>query len=51
MGIDPAHGSSAFGIVIRPYAYRIIQILYAEEYNMLSVVHGLMTSIYHFEES
>ncbi|HJT49397.1 MAG TPA: hypothetical protein VJ729_14525 [Nitrososphaeraceae archaeon] len=49
MGIDPAYGSSAFGIVITRYADGIVQILYAEEYHrpdyneMLSMVYGLMT--------
>jgi hypothetical protein len=49
MGIDPAYGSSAFGIVVTRFADGIVQILYAEEYHrpdydeMLSVVYGLMT--------
>jgi hypothetical protein len=48
MGIDPAYGSSAFGIVVTEYADGIVQILYAEEYHrpdyneMLSLVYGLM---------
>ncbi|MFL6456436.1 MAG: hypothetical protein ACJ71G_05645 [Nitrososphaeraceae archaeon] len=48
MGIDPAYGSSAFGIVITRFADGIVQILYAEEYHrpdyneMLSMVYGLM---------
>jgi hypothetical protein len=48
MGVDPAYGSSAFGIVITRYADGIVQILYAEEYHrpdyneMLSTVYGLM---------
>jgi hypothetical protein len=48
MGVDPAYGSSAFGIVVTRYADGIVQILYAEEYHrpdyneMLSVVYGLM---------
>jgi hypothetical protein len=49
MGIDPAYGSSAFGIVITRFADGIVRILYADEYHrpdyneMLSVVYGLMT--------
>jgi hypothetical protein len=49
MGIDPAYGSSAFGIVVTEWADGIVQILYAEEchrpdYNeMLSLVYGLMS--------
>jgi hypothetical protein len=49
MGIDPAYGSSAFGIVVTRFADGIVQILYAEEYHrpdyneMLSVTYGLMT--------
>jgi len=49
MGIDPAYGSSAFGIVITQWMDNHIQILYAEEYHrpdynaMLSTVYGLMT--------
>jgi Terminase RNaseH-like domain len=48
MGIDPAYGSSAFGIVVTEYADGIVQIMYAEEYHrpdyneMLSMVYGLM---------
>ena len=48
MGIDPAYGSSAFGIVTE-YADGIFQILYAEEYHrpdyneMLSLVYDLMS--------
>ena len=49
MGIDPAYGSSAFGIVVTQWEDDHIQILYAEErhrpdYNeMLSVVYGLIS--------
>jgi hypothetical protein len=49
MGIDPAYGSSAFGIVVTQWVDGIIQILYAEEYHrpdyneMLSLVYGLMS--------
>jgi terminase large subunit-like protein len=49
MGIDPAYGSSAFGIVITQYVDGIVQILYAEVYHrpdyneMLSLVYGLMS--------
>jgi hypothetical protein len=49
MGIDPAYGSSAFGIVVTEWADGIVQILYAEEYHrpdyneMLSVVYELMS--------
>ena len=49
MGIDPAYGSSAFGIVVTEWADGIVQIMYAEEYHrpdyneMLSVVYGLMS--------
>jgi hypothetical protein len=49
MGIDPAYGSSAFGIVVTNWADGIIQILYAEEYHrpdyneMLSTVYSLMS--------
>jgi hypothetical protein len=49
MGIDPAGGSSAFGIVVTEWADRIVQIMYAEEYRrpdyneMLSIVYGLMS--------
>ena len=48
MGIDPAYGSSAFGIVVTQFVDDHIEILYAEEYHrpdyneMLSVVYGLM---------
>jgi hypothetical protein len=31
MGIDPAYGSSAFGIVVTEWANGIVQLLYAEE--------------------
>jgi Terminase RNaseH-like domain len=49
MGIDPAWGSSAFGIVVTQWIDNHIQILHAEEYHrldyneMLSVVYGLMS--------
>jgi Terminase RNaseH-like domain len=48
MGIDPAYGSSAFGIVVTEWADGIVQIMHAEEYHrpdydeMLSTVYGLM---------
>ena len=49
MGIDPAYGSSAFGIVVTEWADGIIQIMHAEEYDrpdyneMLSLVYSLMS--------
>ena len=49
MGIDPAYGSSAFGIVVTQWANGIVQIMHAEEchrpdYNeMLSLVYDLMS--------
>jgi hypothetical protein len=49
MGIDPAYGSSAFGIVVPQWEDNHIQILHAEEYHrpdyneMLSTVYGLMS--------
>jgi hypothetical protein len=49
MGIDPAYGSSAFGIVVTQWVDGIVQILYAQEYHrpdyneMLSTVYGLMS--------
>jgi hypothetical protein len=49
MGIDPAYGSSAFGIVVTEWADGLVRILYADEYHrpdyneMLSVVYGLMS--------
>jgi hypothetical protein len=49
MGIDPAYGSSAFGIVVTQFVDDHVEILYAEEYHrpdyneMLSVVYGLMS--------
>jgi hypothetical protein len=49
MGIDPAYGSSAFGIVVTQWLDNHIQILYAEEHHrpdyneMLSKVYGLMS--------
>ena len=47
MGIDPAYGSSAFGIVVTQWVDNHIQILHAEEYHrpdyneMLSTVYSL----------
>jgi hypothetical protein len=49
MGIDPAYGSSAFGIVVTEWVDVIVQIMHAEEYHrpdyneMLSAVYGLMS--------
>jgi hypothetical protein len=49
MCIDPAWGSSAFGIVVTQWVDNYIQILHAEEYHrpdyneMLSVAYGLMS--------
>jgi hypothetical protein len=49
MGIDPAYGSSAFGIVVTQWVGNHIQILHAEEYHrpdyneMLSLVYGLIS--------
>ena len=49
MGIDPAYGSSAFGIVVTQFEDGIVQIMHAEEYHrldyneMLSVVYGLIS--------
>ncbi len=49
MGIDPAYGSSAFGIVVTQWMDGVVQILHAEEYHrpdyneMLSTVYGLMS--------
>ncbi|MFL6315636.1 MAG: hypothetical protein ACJ73C_02710 [Nitrososphaeraceae archaeon] len=49
MGIDPAWGSSAFGIVVTQWADGIVEIMHAEEYHrpdyneMLSVVYSLMS--------
>jgi hypothetical protein len=46
MGIDPAYGSSAFGIVVTECADGIVQTMHAEEYHrpdyneMPSVVYG-----------
>jgi hypothetical protein len=48
MGIDPAYGSSAFGIVVTQWADGIVQIMHAEEYHrpdyneMISLVYGLI---------
>jgi hypothetical protein len=55
MGIDPAYGSSAFGIVVTQFVDDHVEILYAEEYHrpdyneMLSVVYGLMSK-YHIDK-
>jgi hypothetical protein len=49
MGIDPAYGSSAFGIVVTEWVDGIVQIMHAEEYHrpdyneMLSLVYGLIS--------
>jgi hypothetical protein len=49
MGIDPAYGSSAFGIVVTQWVDNHIQILHAEEYHrpdyneMLSTTYSLMS--------
>jgi hypothetical protein len=49
MGIDPAYGSSAFGIVVTQFVDGIVQILHADEYHrpdhneMLSTVYNLMS--------
>jgi hypothetical protein len=49
MGIDPAYGSSAFGIVVTQWVDETIQVLYADEFHrpdyneMLSVVYSLMS--------
>jgi hypothetical protein len=49
MGIDPAYGSSAFGIIVTQWEDNHIQIPYAEEHHrpdyneMLSTVYGLMS--------
>jgi Terminase RNaseH-like domain len=49
MGIDPAWGSSAFGIVVTQWVDGVVQIMHAEEYHrpdyneMLSLVYGLMS--------
>jgi hypothetical protein len=49
MGIDPAYGSSAFGIVVTQWADGVIQVLYADEFHradyndMLNTVLELMT--------
>jgi hypothetical protein len=49
MGIDPACGNSAFGIVVTQFVDGIVQILHAEEYHrpdyneMQSTVYGLMS--------
>jgi hypothetical protein len=49
MGIDPAYGSSAFGIVVTQWEDNHIQILHTEEYHrpdyneMLSLVYGLIS--------
>jgi Terminase RNaseH-like domain len=49
MGIDPAYGSSAFGIVVTEWVDGIVQVMHAEEYHrpdyneMLSTVYSLMS--------
>jgi hypothetical protein len=49
MGIDPAWGSSAFGIVVTQWTDGIVEIMHAEEYQrpdyneMLSLAYGLMS--------
>src|ERR687886_457940 len=49
MGIDPAYGSSAFGIVVTQWTDNHIRVLYAEEFHrpdyneMLSTVYSLMS--------
>jgi hypothetical protein len=49
MGIDPAYGSSAFGIVVMQWANGIIQVMHAEEYHrpdyaeMLTKAYSLMS--------
>jgi hypothetical protein len=49
MGMDPAYGSSAFGIVVTQWVDNHIQILHGEEYHrpdyneMLSLVYGLIS--------
>jgi hypothetical protein len=49
MGIDPAYGSSAFGIVVTQWEDDHIQIMHAEEYHrpdyneILSTVYGLIS--------
>jgi hypothetical protein len=49
MGIDPAYGSSAFGIVVTQWADGLVQLMHAEEYHrpdyneMLSLVYGLIS--------
>ena len=49
MGIDPAWGSSAFGIVVTQWADGIVQVLHVDEYHrpdyneMLSTVYGLIS--------
>ena len=54
MGIDPAYGSSAFGIVVTQWADGIVHIMHAEEYHrpdyneMLSTVYGLISK-YHVD--
>ena len=49
MGIDPASGSSAFGIVVTERADGIVQIMHAEKYRrhdyneMVYLVYGLIS--------
>jgi hypothetical protein len=46
MGIDPAYGSSAFGIVVTQWEDNHIQILYADEYRRPDYDEMLSTSIW-----
>jgi len=47
MGIDPAYGSSAFGIMVTEWVDGIVQIMHAEEYHrpdyneMISLVYWI----------
>jgi hypothetical protein len=41
MGIDPAYGSSAFGIVVTQWVGGIVQILHAEEYHRPSECNSI----------
>jgi hypothetical protein len=40
MGIDPAYGTSSFGIVITQFVDGLVQILHAEEYKRPDFVNG-----------
>ncbi|MFL6379790.1 MAG: hypothetical protein ACJ72S_00690, partial [Nitrososphaeraceae archaeon] len=46
MGIDPAYGNSAFGIVMTQWEDNHIQILYADEYRRPDYDEMLSTSIW-----